>query len=285
MERKRTGLHRVEVGARKSFASKSFGEREDVDSVLLVDASSDALPSPSTLSSHYFNANDFQPPTSTRYNLNSTIQSGISKHPLWTVDAIYDEKPFQRNDNINIHLYDQFDGRNTCGVYCVLNLFGSIKSLKINNSTIINSLSNLSKQLHHAHLVSAKTGNLHRGFFSSLFRNSKNEISVKNLKIKFESKKGHMTWREIIESTLKIDIHIIIVIGQFESLDNEMYHCIGVDLIHGLVYDSAESNGVCFVLDVNRLQHKILAYPKYVVGFTFKGDAFVEFNLIHSVFK
>ena len=86
----------------------------------------------------------------------------VAKHHLWNANEIVEEKPFKRYDNSNKRIYDQLYRRNTCGVYCVQNLFGNIKSFYINNSTIVNELLNLTKQLNHTHIVSSKTGNVHR---------------------------------------------------------------------------------------------------------------------------
>ena len=196
------------------------------------------------------------------------------KHPMWDANLVWVQSPLVAAAT-PFKLHKQLMNSENCGICCLLNLFSNIISLRIDEVTINKKLRELERQNNRNVDVSSILGRIHSGFFRCLFDRKKDVVQVTLIPIPYDRIR---TWNDVIHHTMKTDAHILIVVGKHESVENELNHCIGIDLIHGLVYDSAEDVGVCTHLNVYQLQRYILPYIMSVTGFTLKGGALLEFS-------
>ena len=198
------------------------------------------------------------------------------KHQLWDssligvntplVPVLVEYKTFQQSDNAE-----------DCGLLSLLNLFGRIDSLKINENFLLSELKRIQRLPGRGNVKSSSIlGCIHQGFFISVFTNKSKLIETRKVHIAYEG--GIRTWYDVISQTMHTNIHALLVMGKYGSDQNPVSHCIAVDLIHGLVFDSAEILGVCTVLNVHQLQHKNMPFIESVTGFKLKEKALTEFR-------
>ena len=92
---------------------------------------------------------------------------------------------------------------------------------------------------------------------------------------------GRLEWENIIHHTNELldeqsNVHLLYVIGRHGKSDNHWKHCVSINLIHEIMFDSAESNGPALKLNVRALQDNILAYPETIIGFHLMGEALTQ---------
>jgi hypothetical protein len=202
--------------------------------------------------------------------------NNFPKHQLWSQDLIGVEAPLIQAA-VTYSICRQVENSETCGICCLLNIFGRIQCLGITQKIIMKHMRKAQRSKDRSNVpISSVLGSFHEGFIPIVFDTKDKLVHFRRMDIKFSELRG---WDDVIYHTINKDVHVLMVFGKHQIDEKLLSHVIGIDLIHGLTFDSDEEVGACTVLNVNYLQVSMLPYIQTVMGFTFKGEALIQFNL------
>jgi hypothetical protein len=104
---------------------------------------------------------------------------------------------------------------------------------------------------------------------------SKGLMTIKKVELRYgKNFSKQLEWENVIMQT-KTNFHFLLVTGKFGRKDNDISHVIGINLIHGVMFDSAEERGPALKLNVRALQDTLLPFPEKVLGITLR-ESYLE---------